>query len=434
MSAIISLLPLLVLVTLCSYIHGIGLWLFLMIIHGIIYQIAGPGSEHLPFYTGLVLVAIVLVKRKWSGVPNKIIFLFLVMVMLMSVAALQGIEQDTGLMTLLVYARGFMLVILLAGALKNEDDMKIMTLYCLAGLTLGALAALYQYKTGNYSVHTIYEQRSSSLRGDPNDTAMLLVAGIPFAFYWLMNSRKILAKAFFAVVMIILLFGIVLTGSRGGFVALLAIMAIMFIRRPSLKVFLAGILLSATFLALAPHSYWARMETLITRHEEHGGSSLQKRAKLQNVGLEIWGEHPILGVGPGNFGIAFMNHIGGMQKSVGGGVAHNMYLEFFVENGLLGGLLFLYIFALAIMSALKFDRMQGKQNRQFGLGFSIALALFGMLFSGLFLSQAKNSVLWFTTGMAMTAGLYSMKIKKEDNPCDAARPNAISLRLEGKIP
>lgn len=411
MNLMIFIVLLLTIVTLFSYIHGIGLWLLLMIIHGVIYQSVGHGSEHLPLMAGLIVMTIILVKRKWSGVSKSIMLLFTALIMLMALSSLQGIDQNTSITTMFIYARGFMLVILLAGCLKNEQDMKIMTLYCLAGLTIGALAALYQYKTGKFTIHTIYEHRSASLRGDPNDTAMLLVAGIPLTFYWLYNYKRLLGTVFFSGIMVALLFGIVLTGSRGGFVALLAVASIMFIRKPSLKVFLAGIFLAASFLAIAPHSYWDRMDTMRTGHEEHGSRSLKNRERLQMGGLNVFMEHPVFGVGPGNFGQAYLQYLGFQQA--GGGVAHNMYLEFFVENGFFGGMLLLYIYATSIMSLLKLDRIQGRHHRQFGLGFSIAVSLFGMLLSGLFLSQAKNSVLWFTIGMGISAGLIANKIKKD---------------------
>jgi O-antigen ligase len=81
-------------------------------------------------------------------------------------------------------------------------------------------------------------------------------------------------------------------------------------------------------------------------------------------------------------------------------VAHNMYLEFFAENGAIGGILFLSIFILCIRQALRYDRLSGLASRShFGLGFTLALALAAMLFAGLFLSQGRNSVLWFVVGM-----------------------------------
>lgn len=402
--------------TFFSYIHGLGLWLLLMIIHGIIYQQLGAGAEHLPFIAGMVVLVITFAKGQWSGISIKAMLTVLALIMLMCISTLQGIRLDVGLVTVLLYAKGFLLVLLLAGCIRDEKEMKIMTLYCLAGLTIGALAEFYQYETGNFFIKTIYDERAASLRGDPNDTAMLLVAGIPLAFYWVSINRKFFGKVFFATILAALLFGIILTASRGGFVSLLGIMLIMFIRRPSAKVFIVGIMLSAIFLAMSPKSYWERMDTLLTGREDHGSASLQHRAELQRVGLEMFLERPVLGVGPGNFGEAYAQHVGGIQASEVGGVAHNMYLEFFVENGFLGGLLLLYIFAQAILGLLRYDRFQGAETGRFGIGFSIALALGGMLFSGLFLSQAKNSVLWFMTGMGITAGLITREMKKKMKP------------------
>lgn len=383
-----------------------------MITHGIFYQLIGKGSEHLPLFAGLAVLIVMLIRREWAGVSLRLLGLFMALISCMALSSIFGIDQVVSLRTLPMYAKGYILALILAGALSSEKEIRIMTLYCLAGLMLGGIASIYQYLTGSFTISTIYVQRAASLRGDPNDTAMLLVTGVPILYYWFFANRSVSVKLACMGGMALLLAGIILTGSRGGFVALLLVMLLVFLHRPSFKIFVIGLIVAAFFVVLAPRTYWTRMNTMVTGKEQHYGQSLKGRARLQRVGIEIFFNNPILGVGPGNFGRAFLAvNLPGSKPGVSrlideetSIVAHNMYLEFFVENGILGGVLFLMVFILSVREFLRFDRRRRDDRVGIGLGLSLAFAMGGMMFAGLFLSQAKNSVLWTIVGLGFAAG------------------------------
>lgn len=397
----------LIIVSLRSRVHGIGMWLLILITHGLLYEAIGEAAVHLPLFSGAALAVILVGYRQWSGVSLRVPIFLLGLFLLMGVAALFGIDHETSLVTLILYARCFIVVILIAGSLKNEKDLKIITAYCLVGIAAGALAELYQYKTGSFTIESVYVDRAASLRGDPNDTAMILVAGVPLAVYWFTRASRLLTKGIMVLLVLLLAFGMILTASRGGFVALSVVTMIMFLRKPSFKSALVGIFLASSLLVLAPNSYWNRMSTLLTGHGLHGGESLAGRFKLLKFGLVTLANHPLLGVGPGNYGLAFARHadkLTHLQSSDPYPVAHNMYLQFFVENGLIGGALFVVIFGWAAFSLLRYDRANVVQPGEFPLGFAIASAFAGMLFAGLFLSEGLNSVLWFMTGAGFAAG------------------------------
>jgi O-antigen ligase len=403
----------------CSIRHSVGFWLFLMITHGIFYQYLGEGSEHIPLVGGVAILIAIAVLRKWRLVALTDFGLVMALVIAMVLAGMFGVDQENSLAHLMIYARGFILVLLLAGTLHEDRDIRLMTYYCLAGLVLGVLFTVFQKITGTFTISTIYEQRAAGLRGDPNDTAMLLVAGIPLALYHMFATRNLALKVLHVMALVTLLAGIILTGSRGGFVALLLVMALVFLRRPSFRVFFAGMFLVVVFVALAPQSYWERMETLITGHEAHLGQSLQNRARLQKIGVGIFLDYPLLGIGPGNFSAVFLERFspssGGIAAKIAlkpdqtYAVAHNMYLEFLIENGFIGGGVLLAVFFRSCQGLLIFDRSRGVRRGELGMGFAVLLALAGMLFSGLFLSQAKNSVLWFVTGIGFAAGMIARK-------------------------
>ncbi|NPV04875.1 MAG: hypothetical protein HPY67_09100 [Syntrophaceae bacterium] len=419
-----------------SVLHGLGLLFFLMITHGIFYKVIGEGSEHLPLIGGLAVFSAILIRHKWAGISLKLLVLVISLVIVMAVAGLFGINQQNSFVTILLFSKGLILLILLAGTLTSADDVKVMTLYCLAGLFVGAWHAIYQYLTGTFAIKTIYVQRAASLRGDPNDTAMLLVAGVPLIFYWISNCRSMTCKSVFIAVFCAILAGIVLTGSRGGFLALLFVLTVLFLRRPSIRLFFIGLFGIALMIAFAPQSYWERTKTIATGKEINYSQSISNRVKLQVVGLEIFFSSPLLGVGPGNFSQAFFQNVlkdhqvqaSQLAEGKTFAVAHNMYLEFFVENGIIAGILLLAIFYFSIKHLLHFDRGDGKDRARIGLGFSLALALGGMLFAGLFLSQGKNSVLWFTVGIGYAMGMISkhkrsLNVQTEPTIDDAVTAN-----------
>jgi len=421
-------------------VHAAGMWLIIMITHGLLVEFGGETAAHLPLYVGLTVSLCILFRGRWSGVQPIVLLLFGSLIFVMGIASIGGIDVGGSLAAMSLYAKAFALALLLAGCVRNRDELNVITLYCLVGTVCGALVALYQHYTGNYSVNVYEVQRAAGLRGDPNDTAMLLIAGIPLAIYWMLQCNSFVLKSLFAGTLVLLVLGIALTGSRGGFVTLLLVSLLIYAKRPTVLATISGLALATILLAFAPQSYWTRMETLISGQELKTSGSMQHRSELQRKGLSILLEHPLLGVGPDNFGEAFLGTGrprkvsvmtgGGRGKNDPGLVAHNMYLEFFVENGIFGGLLLLAIFFKSMRSLMRYDRNESQGSGYFGIGNALALALLGMLFSGLFLSQGKNSVLWFLVGIGFATGQV-MNSALRASPCEFNRqdhsPDAIGM-------
>jgi O-antigen ligase len=114
-----------------------------------------------------------------------------------------------------------------------------------------------------------------------------------------------------------------------------------------------------------------------------------------------------LGIGAGNFGEFNERMSAGVliKKRTHQQVAHNMYLQFFVENGIFSGILFLIILSYPMLSLFKYDKFNKDEDSVYGLGFCMAASLFALLFAGLFLSTAKNPVLWFFVGIGLATSV-----------------------------
>jgi len=151
---------------------------------------------------------------------------------------------------------------------------------------------------------------------------------------------------------------------------------------------------------LPPADYWDRMETLVGLEEEQD-NSLDLRKDFIRAGVIIVLDDPALGVGMGNFGKAMVAADPMFSALDPNSVAHNMYLEFFAENGIIAGLLFVGLLGIAVLQSIRHDKRSKSEYSVYGLGFCVATSLLAMMTSGLFLSQGKHSVLWFLIGLGI---------------------------------
>lgn len=404
-------------------VHALGIWVTMMIIHGLLVEIFGESVIHLPLFAGLGIVGITLARGKWKIANDNMLLMFMGLIAVMFIAGLVGFDPDKSMLRILLYVKGFILAIFVAGVVKSNYEIKVISIYFLVGIFVGVWVAFYQYFTGAYTVDTINIQRVAGLTKDPNDVATLLLSGLPLALYWATHVKSDHFRFVIYTFCLTILGAVVLTQSRGAFVATLILMGILFFRKPSWKAAIAGMVVALAVAVISPSTYWERMGTLVTGQEIHGGKSLDTRANYIKKGLDALIDNPLLGVGPGNFGEAVYDPVGAVgikyQHESISKAAHNMYLEFFVENGLSGGILFLCLLGFPFLAAFVHPINRIAETSVFGLGFCVAMSLLAILLSGLFLSQGKSSVLWFLVGLAYAIG--SLKVVR--NPSSGEEPD-----------
>jgi O-antigen ligase len=165
-----------------------------------------------------------------------------------------------------------------------------------------------------------------------------------------------------------------------------------------LKASVVGVaILSAMFLfAPADSDYWERIGTLVTFEEK--GTSLDDRKYFVKAGIQMSLDNPVLGVGMGNFG-RVMIAANPKISSNPNRSAHNMYIEFLAENGMVGWLLLMTLLGVAVLRSIQYDKRNKSEYSNYGLGFCVAMSLLSLLISGLFHSSEKSAILWFLVGM-----------------------------------
>jgi O-antigen ligase len=345
---------------------------------------------------------------------SKMVLIF-ALICIMFVSTLFSKNQDVSVIDLFNFVKAFFLSVFIYSVVSEVRDIKILVKFILLGALIGAVNIIYQYTTGTMAISTAFIQRGASLSADPNDTARLLTLALPMAVYWSLHSEKRLFQALNSVGFISILAGIILTQSRGGFVTMVFIMGMIYVKNISMKTTIVAIvLLTGSIIFGATTGYWERVGTLSSLQEQkklNRDGSLDGRLELARTGVILFKDNLLIGAGPGQFGKTFLDYksrssLVGYRTPESTPAAHNLYLEFAVENGLLGISVLSAIFITGIRGFLTLWR-NGSDESTRELGAYLVFSFLAILVSGLFLSGGQNKPLWLMVGLGFAA--YNIK-------------------------
>jgi O-antigen ligase len=227
---------------------------------------------------------------------------------------------------------------------------------------------------------------------DPNELSLAGGVGLPVAFALAESRKKTLSRRAVSVITFALVFlCAVLTGSRGGQIVFIAVLAVYVFYRFGAKGLLIGPFVGAPILLLGG------------RNGEEASSSTLERLDCWASALSIWRSHPIFGVGLGQF--TEHNYM----------TAHNSYLLALAEMGLPGMVLFTIIIYISAKIPFVVLRDVGAPAMDGGamVGASIVrpwavgliAAFTGFAVGIFFLSFTYHYVLWIYIGLS--GALYS---------------------------
>jgi O-antigen ligase len=206
----------------------------------------------------------------------------------------------------------------------------------------------------------------SGIAANPNDLALMLNLIIPIAAAMMIATKNPAARAVAAFAMLISVAGVIVTFSRAGFLTLMATSVMLFavlIRRRSSG---AATLLLATALVvplLVPDAYLARLSTITDIETDKTGSA-QGRWQDVIVASGIVAQNPIVGAGIGNDMLALNEYRGRATfRSV-----HNAYLQYAVDLGLPGLLLFAWLHIRCFRAARRIERLAHADDALRALG------------------------------------------------------------------
>jgi putative inorganic carbon (hco3(-)) transporter len=298
---------------------------------------------------------------------------------------------------------------------------RILRALIVCALALG-LSALARFHGGRAS--------SSGATYDTNDLAYVLVTVMPLALGFLLTAKTVAARIVNVAVLAVVVITILLTGSRGGFLALLAALAMLVLlpmRRPQphrsggirrqrvVPALLAMLCLSFIVWPYLPQETRTRLATVVALGGDYNAdtSNPNSRSAVWQRSLYASLRRPI-GYGIDTFAMVDYR-AGGRFRA-----PHNSYLGVLTELGFVGLFLFLRIYVLS-WRALQRARLTllataSNDERDTMIVFArmLLVALVGNVVAGFFLSMAYATLLWVL--FSLVFAFASVVTSSTENP------------------
>lgn len=178
-------------------------------------------------------------------------------------------------------------------------------------------------------MNSTFRLQSTGIFNDPNDLSFVVVVGMVIATYWLTRRDAGLMRPLALAALVVLGYAFVLTQSRGGMLALLTAVMVLFHARFGWKkaAFLALFVLPLMFLAFQGR------QTSISAAE---GTS-QERIQYWSMAFELMQRSPVFGIG------AAMFEDYEVRRST-----HNSFVECYAGLGIFGGTIFFAMYFIPI--------------------------------------------------------------------------------------
>jgi O-antigen ligase len=193
--------------------------------------------------------------------------------------------------------------------------------------------------------HTSFIDDRMAGFGNPNAYAIYLTLFLPIVLTFILFGKNILIKAINAIIYVVTITGLFITGSRGGFVSLLISLFVYFSMAKKDKLLsthtilligaLLGLFVFVGFLAAPPETKSVVIERFDPRNSEDFGDFTSGRTERWHTGLQLFFEKPIFGHGQGTY----VSH------------SHNAYLSWMIQYGMVGLIAYLMIFTKVFFHA-----------------------------------------------------------------------------------
>ena len=218
----------------------------------------------------------------------------------------------------------------------------------------GCVASYVLIKFPATSMLTDEGRRTIMINGtsiDPNIVAATIIIGLHITTNFFLTCRRKIIKYIYGSAALFMLYGILLTGSRGALIAFVASFALKIYlegklslkaRKKSIYLILFAIVAFFVMLAILPENLIESRfskETILGLNEREQGS--HNRYDIWLAAIDLFTMNPILGVGCGNF----INSIALVYSRQC--ASHNMYILLLIEGGVIGFSLFAkYVYSI----------------------------------------------------------------------------------------
>lgn len=259
---------------------------------------------------------------------------------------------------------------------------------------------------------------------NPNELGFVIVTAIPFLHYLLL-PRGWKGMLLYGLLLAPMLYALILTMSRGAFVALLVVAWMVFkeSRRKWLLIAIVPVIAVAGWSTMSPIQK-DRYLSLIDG-DTTGGASVEGRLQGMVNEFKLGLNRPIVGHGVGTTSEAKVNIMGGRRQA-----SHNLYAELLIEIGIIGtALFFRYLFAIyqRFRKNMEIASRLGLQRSNFFGGLNKAfLALFWMYAVYSLNYWGLSQYYWYFFGGLVV--VYGRLLERRGETTEQPSPEAGSIR------
>jgi len=295
------------------------------------------------------------------------------------------------------FIRCIVMFIVIVNVVRTKARLKGLLLLALAAGLWLSVEAVNEYRLGLATVEGYRAGGSGGgIFGNSNDMALFLVSIVPIAIALMLGSRSLARKFLFGGCAVLMVAGIVLTYSRGGFIGLLVALTFFAWKagpRRRLQLIVVGFLIVVAFLALVP-SYALRLASILVPSLDPVGSSEARSGELFRS-LYVAIRHPLLGIGMGNYS---------REMSYRGLVTHNSYTQVAAEMGMAA----LVCYTMFIVAPLRKLGQIGREtfearsnSNYYYLAVGLQASLLGYMVCSFFASVAYLWYVYYLVGYAV---------------------------------
>jgi O-antigen ligase len=339
--------------------------------------------------------------------PQEIKYLALLVLQLWLTVPLSPVWKGGAFYTTLDFSKVLLIVLVMGVAVSTMGRLRRLIFVQTASVAAIAAVSLLRKDLvlGRLAgaVHGIYE--------NPNELALILVLTLPLCIAFMLRTSSWWRKGVWAGAAMLMVYVTMLCGSRGGLLALL-VSGTVCLREFGFRGRRIGLVLSVGVVALGlivfagdtvMDRFHATFNDDVTTEVDRAahGSAVQ-RQELFWKALSVTAEHPLFGLGPGNF-----NSISGTWHD-----QHNSYTQMSSEGGLPAFILYALLLWCGLANLRKTNRLALPNSEEAVFAMALRASLCGFMVGSFFSASAYQFFPYFLVGY--TSALVAIVQPKEE--------------------
>lgn len=298
-----------------------------------------PGLASMPLAEMSAILALLGLALSFHEIRRRltrdVLYLALLVGQLFLAAVLSPVWRGGALQQALDFAKILLVVVMITVTVTTSNRLR--SLFVIQVVSVSAIAVVSAWK--GQQILGRLEGVLNGIYHDPNDMALAIAISLPLCLALLLLSRNGLWTILCSISMLVMIYTLFLTGSRGGFLAFLTVAAVC-LREFAIRGrrrYLLGLaaLVGVIFWQFAGGMLMGRIKGTLDVEEDTAKAydSGQARQQLFWQSIEVTMAHPFFGVGVGNFD----------QASGAWHTTHNAFTLMSAEGGLPALTLYLLI-------------------------------------------------------------------------------------------